>query len=291
MKIRVSLAIAMHVAATLSLAPRVAGADVGECVEVSPLGYCIRWDVPAPGGPPSGGGNGDTRPDEVVCFWVTVDNFGAENDPTNWADFGITPPPEGVTVVWQTRECSDGTFFDEFRWIIPATPANLAAIARGRLVGELPQPSVGASPPIGTPSIVGVPVFVEMTNWTGVVSEQECAGGLCVTVTATPALSLLPGEDESTAVSCTAAGTRYDPDGDTAAVQAAAVGACTHTYRLRTGVSGRPAEWPGSVSVTWTIGWVASNGTSGSVQPVTRVASLPRAVEEVQTVVVGGASP
>lgn len=45
-------------------------------------------------------------------------------------------------------------------------------------------------------------------------------------------------------------------------------------------------EWPGSVRVTWTISWSASTGVSGSLPSVTRATALPRAVEEVQAVVV-----
>ena len=248
-------------------------------------GYCVEWDVPTPanpGSPPDSGGG------EVQCYWVTIP---AIDDPTIFADFGLPEPPAGVEIVWQERRCSDGSVQFDFRWVIPATPANLATIARGRLVGQLPQPSVVSSPPVGTASIMGVPAFVEVTNWTGVVSESECAGGLCVTVSATPRLSFDPGEPDSSVVSCAGSGSRYDSNGDTAVVQASMPGVCAYSYRSRTGVSGRPDEWPGSVSVRWTITWVASDGTSGTVQPVTRASALPRAVEEVQTVVVGGESP
>lgn len=44
---------------------------------------------------------------------------------------------------------------------------------------------------------VGTPVFAEETNWAGSMSDSELAGGVCVTVTATPALTFDPGEPES----------------------------------------------------------------------------------------------
>lgn len=263
--------------------------EPGQCVEYSPLGYCVEWDVPTPGNPR--GGRGSNRPtDGVRCYWGTIRHDLAE-DPATWVEFGLARPPEGVKVVWQEWECSDGSGILNARWIIPATPANLAASARGVLVGELPQPSLDSSPPVGTAAIVGVPVFVDVTNWTGVVTEERCVGGVCVTVTATPTLRFIPGETRSSAVSCAGSGSQYDPDGGSAEAQASEDGACAYKYRLRTGREGRPAAWPGSVSVTWTISWTASTGASGSLPAVTRATLLPRAVEEVQTVVVGGETP
>lgn len=280
---------AMLGAFILSPAVSATPSDVGQCAVVDSQGYCVEWDVPTPGNPGGGGGGG--RPaDEVVCYWVTIPDDLSE-DPTIWFDFGLTPPPEGVTVVWQSWECSDGSATFDFRWVMPATPANLATIARGRLIGVLPQPTVGSSPPVGTAAIVGVPVFVEVTNWTGVLTENECAGGMCVTVTATPLLTFVPAETGSSSAGCAGSGSRYDPDGESAEAQASEDGACTYTYRLRTGVEGRPSAWPGSVSVTWTISWTASSGASGSLPAVIRSTALPRAVEEVQAVVVGGETP
>lgn len=283
---RSALVAALVAAVLIGNAASAGATEPGQCVNYSPLGYCIDWDVPTPGGPPSGGGGGGST-DEVVCYWVTIPDDLAE-DPTIWFDFNLTPPPEGVTVVWQSWECSDGSATFAFRWIIPATPANLAAIARGQLLGTMPQPSVSSSPPVGTASIIEVPVFVEVTNWTGVVTDSECAGGLCVTVTATPALTFSPGETGSSPIACAGSGTRYDPDGGSAESQASADGACAYAYRYRTAVDGRPAVWPGSVSVTWTLAWTASTGASGALPAVTRSTLLPRAVREVQTVVVRG---
>ncbi len=261
---------------------------VRECVEVDSQGYCVEWEVPTPGNPTTGGGRGTT--DQVVCYWVMIPDDLA-TDPTIWVDFGLARPPEGVQIVWQEWECSDGSVQFNFRWVPAATPGNLAALVRGQLLGTLPQPSVGSSPPVGTASIVGIPVFVEVTNWAGVVNESACAGGLCVTVTATPALTFTPGETGSSTVACAGSGSRYDPGGGPLEDQASAAGACAHAYRLRTGASGRPAAWDGSVSVTWTIAWTASTGATGSLPSVTRSTALPRAVEEVQTVVVGGTTP
>ena len=284
------IAAAGVLSATLATTTPASADSPGQCIEYSALGYCVEWDTAIPGGPGQAGGGRIRGPSpEVVCYWVTISPLG--NDPTIYRDFGLDIPPEGVEIVWQEYECSDGSTQFNFRWVIPATPANLASIARGRLVRQLPQPTLGASPPIGAASIVGVPVFVVVTNWTGSISEQECAGGLCVTVTATPSMAFAPGESGTELMQCAGPGARYVPGGPPIADQAGAPDACTHVYTRRTGVSGRPEAWAGSVSVTWTIGWSASSGATGSLPSVTRSTSLPRPVEEVQTVIAGGQTP
>jgi hypothetical protein len=133
---------------------------------------------------------------------------------------------------------------------------------------------------------VGYPSFVSVTNWTGVVTDRECdpTGLLCVTVTATPSLRFSPGEPDAPVVECAGPGTRFDPAGDPFE-QVASGEACAHPYRLRTGVSGRPAEWPGEVTVVWALAWSSTSGASGSLEPVEKSAAVPRTVNEVQTVV------
>jgi len=274
-------------AGMLGALERPALAGPGECVETDPYGFCIEWDAGSPGTPERPGFGGGTAPE---CYWVSIDEDLAE-DPTIWVDFGLEYPPEGVEIAWQSWECSDGRTTFDFRWVVAPTPGNLATIARGRLVGTLPQPVVDSSPAAGVPSIVGVPVFVAVSNWTGTVTEDECAGGLCVTVTATPALTFSPGEPGAANVACVGSGSRFSPDAGSAEAQASGPGACAHSYRLRTGATGRPGSWQGDVSVTWSIAWTATSGASGSLPPITRSTSVPRAVSEVQTVIRGGVTP
>lgn len=285
---RACLAVGVMIVGALVGVANPAGASEspGQCVDYSPLGYCIDWDVPTPGGPPAGGGGGGST-DGVVCSWITIPDPSGD-DPSVFYDFNVAPPPADVTVVWQALECSDGAPSTNLRWIVPLTPENIASSVRGRIVGALPQPMINSSPPIGTASIVDVAVFVEVTNWTGAITDSECAGGLCVTVSATPTLTFTPGEPGSNPVPCAGSGTRYEQNGPPIEEQAAADGACAYAYRLRTGIEGRPVSWPGTASVTWVISWTASTGASGSLPAVTRTTQLPRSVREVQTVVVGG---
>ena len=265
-----------------------AGAQAIEsCAHKSFRGYCAEWVVSTP---PSRSSPVNAGRPASACRWVSIPE-DLSRDSSVWTDFGLDRPPPGVVVAWQSWECSDGSPGYDFRWVVAASPEDLATLARGRLVGQLPQPVLETAPPLGTSSIVGVPVFVAVANWTGLVSASECAGGLCVTVTATPALMFEPGEPGSEPVACAGAGSEHVPGGPAPEVQASAPGACSWTYRMRTGAAGRPSVWPGEVSVTWTLAWSASSGASGSLPPVTRSAGLPRAVAEVQTVVAGGATP
>jgi hypothetical protein len=105
-------------------------------------------------------------------------------------------------------------------------------------------------------------------------------------VTVTPALSYRPGEPGAAALACAGNGSRYDPNGPDIHVQAAVPGACAYPYSQRTGVPGRPVAWPAEVSVTWTITWSSTAGNGGPLPSVTRTASVPRGVDEVQSVIV-----
>jgi hypothetical protein len=267
---------------------RAQAAEPGECIRRDPQGYCLEWDVTTPGTPGTPGGTGGGPAPE--CYWVTIDDELPE-DPTIFVDFGLEEPPEGVPILWQSWECSDGRATFNFRWVIAPTPGALAETVRGRLIGQLPQPVVELSPPAGTASIIGVPVFVAVVNWTGVVTQTECAGGLCVTVTATPQLTFRPGEPAAQTVQCSGAGTRFTPSAGTPEAQASSPGACTWTYTTRTGTNGRPSAWPGQASVSWSISWTATTGASGSLAAVTRSTDVPRPVAEVQTVIEGGTTP
>lgn len=157
-----------------------------------------------------------------------------------------------------------------------------------RLEGTLPAPEVASDPAVGVASVVNVPVFVAVSNWTGVVEDGECdpTGSLCVVVTATPSLMWTPGEPDAPTLSCAGSGSRYDPEGPSLVQQAQ--GACAYAFTRRTGVEGRPEAWAGTVSVTWELTWRDETGLlSGTLPPVTKSVSVPRSVAEVQAVVTG----
>jgi hypothetical protein len=150
-------------------------------------------------------------------------------------------------------------------------------------------PTVATDPPVGLPSIVTLPVFVEVTNWQGEQADNACELGVCVEITATPTLLFYSGEPGANPVVCDPPGTRYDPEGPEPEVQAAAQGACAYVYTQRSGVDGRPGEWPAEVRVTWDVRWTG-DGQSGQFDPMTLATPVPRQVNEVQTVVVDGST-
>jgi hypothetical protein len=241
------------------------------------------------GGGGGGGGAGDTGP---VCSWTV--NVVLPGDGGVGAglpmDPGPPPAPEAV-LVW---EVCDGVFTGEIRWALPGVPLPvrmsaraLAVRAQARLAGRLPTPEVTSSPPPGVAALVGFPSFVTVDNWVGTVTDRECDPNFpdfCVGVVAQPTLSWTSGEPGVEPVVCAGPGTPFIPGGAPPEVQAAAPGACAHVYRSRTGVLGRPALWPGRVSVAWALTYSSPAG-SGTLPSVTKSADLLRAVDEVQTVV------
>ena len=173
-----------------------------------------------------------------------------------------------------------------YRWNVAPDPGVLARDLWVEVSGTLPAPLLGTDPPQGVHSILAIPAFVQVENWTGVLTPSACNGPLCATVTLTPALTWDPG-DGSPVVDCDGNGTRYDRFRGGLFEQARRAGACTHTYFEASGEHrDRPEAWPGIVSVTWTITWTATNGEGGTLPPVTRSTPLPRAVDEIEAVIV-----
>ena len=259
--------------------------------------YCVGAGGPGqPGGSGSGsggrggggGGGGGAGP---ACTWtpeVTIPGDGpAAGLPS---DPGDRPSPEAV-LLW---EVCDGVITGRLRWWTPGEPLPVRMTARAlglaahaRLAGTLPTPNVTASPAEGVPALVGFPSFVTVDNWQEQVTARQCDPNFpefCVAVVAVPSLSWDAGEPGVEAEVCEGPGVPFDPAGPDPEVQAEAPGACAHTYLTRTGVDGRPHRWEGTVTVVWTLTYTSPEG-SGSLPSVTKSTALPRAVDEVQTVV------
>lgn len=283
-----SLAVQWGVAVPVTAAP-------GDCAKTDARGHCdLDVPVPIPGTPPghagpvgepvSGGGPAAAPP---PCHWANVEATNSLHQ-----QFPEAPPD----AVFQVMDCG---FFDiragiNFRWVPPETPAApvppppgvVAQLLFARVKIEMDAPVLASDPPVGVSSVVNTPVFVEVTNWRPQITDSECVLGVCVTMTATPTLTFDPGDGSGPLV-CDPPGSRYVPGGASLADQA--VGACAHTYLQRTGVAGRPAAWPGSVTVTWDVNW-AGGGTTGVFGPLVFTAPFARAVEEVSAVVVDGST-
>jgi hypothetical protein len=248
--------------------------------------WCVRDGDPGPDPGPGPGPGPIEEPRGCGVEWRTVDP-PQRDDPPMW--IGYDPPPPDMDVIWQATLCSFrlGLVF-MYRWLPVVTPEIVANDLWVELSGTLPTPEIASDPAPGVHAIIDVPVYVEVTNWTGVLTPSQCEAGFCVTVTVTPSLVFRPGEPDSSAIACVGQGSRYDPNGPDIEDQAAEPGACSHAYRHRTGADGRPDAWPAEMAVTWTITWTSTAGNGGSLPSVTRSTASPRGVDEVQTVVVDG---
>jgi hypothetical protein len=247
----------------------------------------------AGGGGPSDDGPG--QPNPYICEWHQYPN------PEHWRTVFPEAPPDAI--FGEYRCFLDGApIYGPYvpRWLAPGSPLappppspeQVAAAVWVEVEGLLQRPTVATDPPLGERATVEVPTFVEVTNWQGPISRSRCELGVCVELTATPTLVFDPGERGAEPVECTPPGTRYDPDGPEPDEQAAVEGACAHVYRLRTGVAGRPDEWPGEVRISWEVAWrtlgAPGGGTSGTLPTATLSTDVPRAVREAPTVVVSG---
>jgi hypothetical protein len=279
-----------------------AAAQEGHC-ELDPVTLQCRVVAPVPGpggggggvqprGGGSGGGGGRVVPmtrgavgggTETDCTWQTVTGADADQYRQRLAN----APSDGSVQI-----CDSGVGEPEIR-IAPEgaeaePPPDPALVAAGMLAeaqAQMRAPQVVADPPVGTPSIITLPVFIQVTNWVdGFEVGPNCVQGVCVTLTAEPTLTFDPGEPGSEPIVCDPPGTRFDPNGADPAVQAEAPGACAYAYQARTGADDRPEEWQGVVTVTWNVAWTA--GEAGDeFPPYPLSTAVPREVDEVQTVV------
>lgn len=293
-----SLLVLGLIAAAAGLAPAPAGAAPAQ--QPCPRDICIGVDRQEPGSPGTPGGTGDTssvRPRRApACVWVPTSEVhlppGASEGGGTPFDLPMNPgppPSPDSDLIW---ERCNGTFTGQIRWTTPGAPApiplptpeEVATDLRAVLERDLPAPVVASDPGAGVASIVNSPVFVAVTNWQDRWDGGDCdpTGALCVNVHAVPALTWSPGEPGAGTVACPPGGSRYDPNGRSPEAQA--VGACAHMFTHRTGISGRPAAWPGQVTITWTVTW-DSGPDSGTLPDVVKSTPVPRPVGEVQAVV------
>jgi hypothetical protein len=258
-----------------------------------PPDYTVEDEMQLPGHdggqPVPVGSRPSSAPPE--CVWTTI------SEDYLWAlSYSIAgtprPSPDAIPQVYMCNGAWVGGE-ENFRWVTaaPAGPTmtadELAQTIYARLEGNLPQPEVESDPALGEPAIISFPTFVQIANWAGTITDQECdpTGLLCVTVTATPALSFSPGEPGASTIACASGGTRFVEGGAISSVQAAQPGACAYAYQMRTGTGSRPPEWPGIATVTWGLGWESTSGATGPLPDIVRTADVARQVNEVQTVI------
>lgn len=186
----------------------------------------------------------------------------------NW----LFPYPPDDVHVWQITHClfSDGHRTNRVALIdttpvpgAPSAPAprlsaqQLALRATADL--QFDFPAFGVSP-ASPRQVVGFPmwVWVDPASWVPRQASDTDAG-LVVTLTATPSTMLFDPGDGSPVVDCHGPGTPYRPGSGWQASPT-----CGHTYTVPS--SRLPgSRTPTTATIIWTFGWVASDGTSGTL--------------------------
>jgi hypothetical protein len=185
----------------------------------------------------------------------------------------------GVTQHLYIRYCDSTT--PDFVWVGPITPHDVATYARNEITRQLPTPEPAFAPPAES-------MFVNYQTWFGAtphdpITATATVPGITVTVTATPTKltlhtgSIVPGD--TTNVTCNPWGSTYYPaDGCTWTPAHPSVEQATGTTDYR---------YHASMTITWTITWQSSTGTTGTLNNITTTTNTPIAVREIQTIGTG----
>lgn len=261
-------------------------------VEGDNQGGYVTTTVTAPGqqsGHPDGPGSVETSDESSVsCTW-TENSGHLEDEYTEWLGWG---EPGGH---WYDVKCSDGSLYLSV-YVPPAAnnvppPVVLAGSLARRAVNELhlPLPDVHVNP-LGE-ALVGLPewFWVDPSAWKSL-SQRTQAGPVWARVTATPTSTTWDPGDGSPVVSCAGPGTPYDRTRSAASQSSD----CTYTYshssadQPQSGSAANDRFFTVTVTTTWSVSWVGSGGTSGTLPVISRSRSFPLRVAERQAVVTGG---
>ena len=137
---------------------------------------------------------------------------------------------------------------------------------------DLPAPTIGLNPPIGVDQLVGLPLWLWVTNPWEPHAASASLSGVTSTVTATPVRVDFDLGD-GTVVRC-APGTPYDPTRPARSQHSS----CTHTYT-------RAGSWLVTATLVYDVTWVATNGAGGPLGILDRGGQVPVHVVEAQALV------
>jgi hypothetical protein len=157
------------------------------------------------------------------------------------------------------------------------SPEELAQMAHQQL--RLPEPSIAASP--SGDQLVNLPTWLWLSDGWGPVSATASVPGVSVTATATP-ISVTWSTGDGATVTCTGAGTPFDPGSDPRAPSPD----CGHTYRSSS--ASQPGQaFPVTATVHWTVSWSGA-GRSGTFPEMTTTSTTAFRVAESQALNNGG---
>lgn len=244
------------------------GGSQGGSAEGGEQAAVTGWVIGAPGGgvrPPSGSG--------VTCTsWAPAANITPD---AQWVDAGgYKIDPDGVVAVLYYRDCAD---VRQVVWVRQEPPEVIARVALRDIQSRLlRQPEVVLSPP--GRGIVNLETWLSVVD-AGPQSARASIPGRSVTVTARVASTrwvLDDGTGSPVTVTCTGVGVPWTTaDGERRAP-------CGHSWRLPSPDGSSPTT---SAWIVWDVTWVASNGMTGTLDPVESApAVVPYRIDEIQTI-------
>lgn len=148
-----------------------------------------------------------------------------------------------------------------------------ALLARELL--PLPDPDIVTSPPADRPQLAGLSTWFAVGTAWQTFSATATLGGVSATVTATPSTVVWDPGDGAPTVTCDGPGRTFDRDDPDATSD------CTHTYTVATG----PGALALTATITYEVAWTATDGSGDVLDPVTRTATVPITVGQVQAVI------
>ncbi len=140
----------------------------------------------------------------------------------------------------------------------------------------IPAPHARTAPPRSDTGLVGLPEWFWVTNWRSI-SGRISAGAVWVKVMARPeGLAIYPG-DGSPGIRCAGPGAAYDKSRPASSQHTD----CSYTFR-QPSVHAPGQAFRVRVAVTWGGTWRASDGSGGTLPPLTRSVALRLEIAEAQ---------
>lgn len=204
-----------------------------------------------------------------------------------------TPPPPLSDPVWQGH--ADGAVYLCTTALAPSTrPVWLATAPAGPTPEQLalqalssvriPAPVVRRSPSQANRDNGSPYTWVNLWTWWWTTPQSwrpreatARAGGVWATVTVTPSRMVLDPGDGSPALTCAGPGRAWtEADADLTPGPEA----CAHRYTRVT----RTGPLTAALAVDWTVTWIGSGGSSGTLAPMRTTTSSSLVVQQIQVV-------
>ena len=189
-------------------------------------------------------------------------------------------PATSPTGKWLQRVCNGSPVPVGGVFAVPARPpADAADVARrARKSVAIPDPVVATSPPADRKLFVRVPTWLWVDEaWWKPYSATAQVGGVSATVVATPVRATWSTGDGGQVV-CDGPGVAWRRGMPESA------SGCTHEY-TRSSAARPGGTFDLAVTVSFEVTWSSSTGAGGRLLPLTRTATRPVQVGEIQAVI------